>query len=108
MEKKLNVFDRLLLMQTLPVQGNYATIRLINELAGKLGLSADEHSEFEIINEEETGRVTWNEKGNEERPLQFKDKELEMIKNSLLKLDKEGKLDVRHTSLCEKFLDEVE
>lgn len=95
-------------MQVLPVQGNHATIRILNELSGKLGLSADEHKEFEVKHEDETGRVTWNDLGNEERPLQFKDKECECIKNALKRLDKESKLEVKHYSVCEKFLIEVE
>ena len=72
--KKLNVQERLMAMNILPREGGMLTLRLIRELTAKLGLNADELKEFEVKQEGQT--ITWNEKGKEEKPISFKDKEL--------------------------------
>ena len=77
-EVKLNCGERLVAMQLLPKEGSFATLRLLRELTGKLGLSADEVKEFEV---EETGegRIKWGKKGMEDKPIEFKEKEIDKI-----------------------------
>jgi hypothetical protein len=104
MEKKLNVGERLIILQILPKEGNFATLRLIRELNGKVGFSADELIEFEV--KQEGDKVSWNAKGIEEIPIDFKEKEIEIIEKELKKLDKESKLEFRHFSIFEKFAGE--
>lgn len=106
MEKKLNVFERMMLMKILPREGNFATLRLVRDLVHKLGISADEMAEFDV-KVDDSGVARWNAKGNEERAIEMKEKEIDCIKEVLLKLDKENKLDMQHYSLYEKFSEAI-
>lgn len=102
LEKKLNVFERLNLMPILPKEGSFLTLRLIRDLNAKLGLSAEEMTEFDIVQRDK--QITWNEKGSVEKPIDFKEKELDLISEHLEKLDKEKKLEQKHFTLYEKFV----
>jgi len=104
MEKKLNVGERIILLQILTKEGNFATLRIVRDLASKIGLSADDWTEFGIVQED--GKVTWNEKGKEEVSIDFKQKEIEIITKELKEMDKESKLEFRHFSVFEKFAGE--
>jgi len=109
-EIKLNVGERLVAMGILPQQESYATLRVMRELKEKkLGINAEEFKEFEVKETEtpEGVRATWGKKGFEERPIKFMDREIEIIKDALLKLDKEKKLENKHYSLYDKFVGEI-
>jgi len=101
MEKKLSIGERLIILQLLPQEGNYATLKLIRDLGNKIGISADEHTEFELT--QVGDKISWNEKGKEEKPIDLKIKEIEIITAALEKLDSEKKLEFRHFSIFEKF-----
>ena len=104
MEKKLNVGERIIISQILPKEGNFVTLKLIRDLQSKIGITADEHSEYEIVQENDI--VRWNEKGKEEKSFDFKTKELEIISKELEKLDEDNKLNYQHFSIFEKFIGE--
>jgi len=104
MEKKLNVGERLIILQVLPKEGNFTTLRLIRDLAAKIGLSADELVEFDL--QQDGDRIKWNDAGQEERAFDLKLKEVEIIMAELQKLDNESKLEFRHFSIFEKFSEE--
>jgi hypothetical protein len=106
MEKKLNVGERLIILQILPKEGNFATLRLLRDLSAKIGLSAEELEEFEVKQEET--KILWNTKGIEERPIELKTKEIELISKELKKMDKDRKLDFQHFSIFEKFVGDFE
>jgi len=102
MEKKLTVGERLIILQILPKEGNFTTLRLTRDLGNKVGISADEFEEFEIKQEENL--IKWNDKGSIEKSIDFKNKEIEIISAELKNLDKEKKLEFRHFSIFEKFI----
>jgi hypothetical protein len=100
---KLNVFERLTMMGLLPQEGSFVTLRIQRELMTKLGMSEDELKEFDI--KQEGVKVTWNEKGIEEREMKLGEKQMDMIKSALVKLDGDNKLEQKHFSLYEKFVE---
>ena len=104
MEKKLNIGERLIILQILPKEDNFATLKLIRDLVNKIGISADEHSDFEL--KQNGDKIIWNEKGSEEKSIDLKNKEIEVIITALEKLDAESKLEFRHFSIFEKFKEE--
>jgi len=106
MKIEMNVKERLTVLGLLPKEGNFLTLRLIRDLATKLGLSADEHKEFAIKVNTESNSVNWNAKGNEPKGINFKIKEIELINKALIKLDKEEKLTEVHYSIYKKFVEE--
>lgn len=101
MEKKLNISERLMIMQILPKEGNFVLLKMIRDLNSKVGFSADEIQEFNIKTNDD--KITWDSKGMVEKAIDFKIKELEIIADALKKLDKESKLEFRHFSIFEKF-----
>ena len=108
-EIELNIGERLVAMSILPRQANFITLRLKKGLEEKLGPSPDELVEFGMdvkngVIQLKDGRP-WNEKGDEERKMIFGEKEHDMISDALKELDKNNKLEGKHFSLFEKFVD---
>lgn len=107
---KLNVHDRIMALTLLPKEGNFFTIRLIRGLQAKLGCSDAELVEFGInqkngvILPREDGKL-WNEKGEEEREIEFGEREKDLITDALSKFDKEGKLTQDHFGIYTKFME---
>ena len=101
---KLNVFERLMLLPILPKEGNFVTLKILRNLNSNLGLNEAEYKEFEI--KQENDKVTWNQKGNEEREIEIGEKATDIIVEALKELDKNKKLTERYFSLYEKFVGE--
>ena len=99
---KLNVLERLTLLQILPKESNFATLMIVKNLTSSLGLSEADYKEFEVKQEE--SQIIWNQKGNEEREIKIGEKATDIIIESLKKLDEEKKLTEQHFSLYEKFV----
>ena len=104
---KLNVFERLMAMGLLPKEGSYVTLRIQRELTTKLGMSEEELKEFDIKTLGD-GKVSWNAKGMEEKEIALGEKQTDMIKDALVKLDTDKKLDQQHFTLYEKFVGKVD
>jgi hypothetical protein len=99
---KLNVLERLLLLQILPAEGDFVTLKIIKGLKESVALSEGDFKEFDIKQESE--QVLWNQKGNEERAINIGEKATDVIVEALKKLDNEKKLLETHVSLYEKFI----
>jgi len=100
---KLTVGERLMLLQVLPQEGNIVTLRIIRDLSNNLGLSEEEHKNFEIKQEDQ--KVSWNVKGNEEKDVQIGEKATDVIVDSLKNLDDNKKLIPQMMSLWDKFIE---
>ena len=99
---KLNLMERISVLQILPKEGNFITLKVIGELQQTLAPSEAEFKEFEIVQEGEN--IRWNAKGNIEKELPVGDKACEVIVNVLKKLDNEEKLTNQHFSVYKKFI----
>ena len=99
---KMNVLERLTLLQILPKESNFATLEIVRELISNVGLNEADYKEFEI--NQKDGLITWNEKGGEDREIKIGEKATDIIIESLKKLDDEKKLTENHFSLYEKFV----
>ena len=102
---KLNVIERLSILQILPKENNFSTLKLIRDLNNKIGMSADELKKFGVVQTKE-GQVKWNSEGVKEIEIELKEKESDLIVEALKELDKEKKLSQVHLSLYEKFVKE--
>ena len=98
---KLNVGERLMVISVIPKEGDFVTIRMVRGLIAKLGLSAEEITEFNIQSAD--GNVSWNEKGSVPLDFEFHYAETDLIKKSLRKLEEEKKLNQDTLSVYEKF-----
>jgi len=99
---KLNLMERITILQILPKEGSFATLKITRELQDKLGMSENEYKEFGI--EELNGQIKWNEKGKEEREIEIGEKAMDIISEELKNLDKDKKLNPNQISLYEKFV----
>lgn len=101
--KKINLFERLFLLNNLPKTGKYETLVTIKELEKKLSLNEKEEKLFGIV-QDDSGMVKWNEKGNKVKfDFDFKELELLVIKGSLRKLNDSEKLPIQVMELYKAF-----
>ena len=99
---KLNVLERVLALGILPEAGNFATLKIVNDLRLVLSLTEAEYKEFEV--QTKGDQMTWNVKGSEEREIKIGEKATDILIEALNKLDEEKKLTNQHYSLFEKFV----
>jgi hypothetical protein len=97
----LNVGERLIVLNIIPKEGNFVTLRMIRTLINRLAPSAEEITEFEILAENNT--VRWNVKGNVPIEFEFADAEVDLIKKELKRMDSENKLPMEVFPVYEKF-----
>ena len=105
----LNVLERSTLLGILPKEGNIITLRLIRELTGKVGLSAQDFVTFDIKTEHdkkdpEKTWTTWNERGSAPTEIEFAAAEIEQIKKALTELNTNQKLKMDQMSVYDKFM----
>jgi len=100
---KLNVLERLTLLQILPPEGNFVTLKIVRDLTSILAMTEKEYKDFDI--KQEGGQIKWNLKGNQEKEIEIGEKATDIIKEALKKLDETKKLEQRHFSLYEKFME---
>ena len=99
---KLNLMERLVVLQILPQEGNFATLKIVRKLQETLSPSEEEFKEFEI--KQDGDQVRWNPKGLEEREIELGDKAKEIVAEALKKLDKDNKLTPQLMLVYEKFV----
>lgn len=100
---KLNVAERVALLQILPAEGDFTALKVLRDLQGKLGFSEEDHKKFRIVRTAD--RVSWNpEEGAKEVEIELGDKAKEIVKDALLELDKNKKLRPEHFTVYEKFV----
>lgn len=100
---KLNVLERITALGILPEAGNFATLRIMNDLRLALGLTEAEFKEFEIKQVDD--QMSWNPKGAEEREVKVGEKATDILVEALKKLDKDEKLTNQQYTLYEKFVE---
>ena len=99
---KLNIMERIMILQLLPKEGNFLTLNLVRKLQSVLAPSEKELIDFEI--KQVDNMTTWNEKGREELEIEIGEKSADVIIEALEKLDKEQKITANHMSIYEKFV----
>ena len=105
MKFKLNLPERLTLLNIIPKENNFSTLRIIRTFTKDLGISDAEYKEFDIVQEGE--KITWNvERGSKEKEFEIGEIANALIKEALKKLDTDKKLEVKHYTIYEKFVKE--
>jgi hypothetical protein len=97
----LGIGERLMVLSLLPKEGSFVTLRLIRGLIDRLGLSPEEITKYNIVEEE--GNVRWMKEGNEPLEFEFADAETDIIKKELKRMDSENKLPIDLFTVYEKF-----
>lgn len=99
---KLEVIERLVLLNALPKEGNFTTLKLIRKLREELSFSEEEHKALNFV--QDGDRVKWNLQSGVVKDFEFGDVILKTVEDLLKKLDKENKLTDESFSLYEKFI----
>lgn len=105
---KLNLFERIVIMALLPVEGSFTTLKIVRDLQMEL---APDEEEYKLagLQDLEGGGINARDWGAvEEKEIIFGDKAKEIIVNALIKLDEGEKLRQEHFSVYEKFVLEKE
>ena len=98
----LKVSERILLLGVLPKEGNFATLKILDELRMNLSYTEDELEKWDIDVNQETQMVSWNEDGETDIPIG--EKATGIIVDELRKLDTENKLTNLTMPIYEKFI----
>lgn len=133
---KLAVYERIIVLNILPSEGDFVTLKLVRNLKENLGFSDEElealnfHNEYkcsecnaviikgsmELVGAcpgcgkamESTGKLFWNQDADKETEIDISKKANELIANKLQELSDQKKLTDAHYSLYEKFIGDDE
>jgi len=100
---KLNVVERLMLLNILPPEGSITIMKLLRVLKEELSFSEKEHKLLEFKQEE--GQVFWKQDADIEKEVKIGEIMTETIKKELKKLNDEEKLTEGHIDLYDKFME---
>ena len=102
---KLNIVERLMLLNILPPEGSITVMKLLRVLKEELSFSEEENKALEFDQKEE--QLFWKQDADIVKDVKLEEGEImtELIKKELKKLDDEEKLTEGHISLYEKFIE---
>jgi len=105
---ELNMWERLLAAGVLPGEDNLVTLRLIRKMKERLSPSPEEIDRCKMVpNEDGRGLKTWdNPEMLKTVELEFHEKEVELVKKAIEKLDSQKKCLDPHIEVYEKFVGE--
>jgi hypothetical protein len=103
---KLDVLERLMLLQVLPKEGNYSNLKALRVVREKLAFTAAENKALAF--REEQGMLRWNPDAVPVKEIFFGEILEGLIVKALKEMNKQEKLTQDHFSLYEKFVGEEE
>ncbi len=106
MKIKLSVFERLVLLNILPKEGNFLTLKIVRQLREGLSFEEKEIKEVDLTIDPKTGQATWDTAKDPNKEIEIGREAKKIIVEVLEKLDKDNKLGEQHITLYEKFVEE--
>ena len=101
-KKKLDVLERLMLLQVLPKEGNYSNLKQLRVLREALAFTEQESKALAF--REKAGLLRWNPNAVPDKDFFFGEIIEGLIKKALKELNRMEKLSQDHFSLYEKFV----
>lgn len=101
MKLKLNVLERIVIMNLLPKSGNFVSIRAIKNTGKILSISKEEMEETQMHITPQGS--TWNKKGKDEKEFDLPASSVKIIKDRLQEMDKKNDLPLEAVTVWEKF-----
>lgn len=99
---ELSVIERLTLLNIIPKEGDYTTLKLVRKLREELSFSEEEHKLLNFHQEE--GTLFWDEDIKKE--VEIGEKATDVIVDAFKKLDKGKQLKMEQMGLYERFVKE--
>ena len=105
MKVTLTLKERVMLLGILQKEGDVLTQRIIRALRDRLGVSEEDWKTYNIIQIPEIpGAVKWDVTKDTGVEYDLGDKSVDVIKQSLLEVDKQKKVNDEMLSLFDKFI----
>jgi hypothetical protein len=101
----LNTKERLILIATLPKEGDYTTLKIVRKLREDLSFTEEEHKALKFV-DDPNGMIHWEPSGDKPVAIDIGEKAKDIITTALRKLDSEKRLTEDHIELYEKFIKE--
>lgn len=99
---ELGVFDRLILLNILPKEGDFTSIKIVRQLREDLSFNEEEHKALDFQQEELN--IKWNQAADIPKEIEIGERATDLITETLKKLSSDKKLTEQHLSLYEKFV----
>ena len=99
---KLNVSERLAVLELLPTSGSFLNLKLVREAREDLSFTEKETQKLEFVTDAATNTVRWV--GDIEREFTFGPTIIGMVSEALAARDKKELLEFRHLSIYPKFI----
>ena len=103
---ELGIAERLILLGILPNEGNFITLKILRQLREDLSFNEEEIEKYKIIQGDE--QVQWNSEEDQKHKKDIKigGEGTSIIVKLLKELDKTEKLNQKHLTLYEKFIEQ--
>lgn len=102
MKVNLTIADRFAILGILPAEGNFATLKIVRKLREQLSLTQTEIKEQKV--EQVDDQIIWAN-GAKTAEMEFGNFDTEMIQEALKMLNNNRKLEERHFSIYEQFVE---
>jgi hypothetical protein len=102
---ELNVFERLNLLNILPKEGTFITLKIVRQLREALSFNEEELKALQFKQNTEMGTVQWNSEADTPKEIAIGEKATDIVVEALKELDKQKKLTDQHFGLYEKFVE---
>ena len=102
MEFGFRIVERLVMLELLPQEGNFLTLKEVRTLRENLSLSPEEIKDFEV--KQENNNIVWNASKEQPKQVQISEYLLKELKDKFKELDAEKKLTERYLSIYEKIM----
>jgi len=101
---KLGVFNRLILLNILPKEGDFTTLKIVRKMRENLSFTEEEHKALKFVQDESS--VKWDNAADVPREINFGEKATDIIVSALKKLNTDKKLTEQHYDLYSLFVGE--
>jgi hypothetical protein len=103
---ELGILERLVLLNSLPAQGDITTIKIVRKLREDLSFSEAEHKALNF--KQEADRLLWNKDAIVTKDVKLGEKAMKVIRDALTDLNKKKELHSDHLDIYEKFVGPVD
>jgi hypothetical protein len=103
---ELKVFERLILLNVIPKEGNYLDLKIMRELKEALSFDEEEQSALQFDYDKSPGQVLWKHDADIPKEINIGPRAMVIISDTFKKLDKENKLMEEHLPIYEKFVED--
>lgn len=100
----LTVLERLVLLNLLPKEGSFTTLKLVRKAREALSFDDIENRKLAFV--QDGDQVRWNEREYIVKEVELGDMMTVEVVKALKKLDEDGKLRDEHLTLYEKFIEQ--